>query len=306
METEPNQENTALINELSESLMDEIVGAVGLPKNRFTRSLTWKVMGGTAARLAKIGVTFEQMIAEKGLPAACAWSLKYFCNPARVTLEGEIPQECPLLLAATHPGAYDVLIYTSILKRKDVRWIATEIPFLQLLPCASSHIFYVNRADMDSRSSALRGIARHLGSGGAMVYLASGHRDPDPAVFPGAEKGMDKWLPVYDLFFRHVPDLKVQPVLASGIVSDYWARHIITRLRRKQIDRQRLAEFGQVITQLLKPGKLMITPSVSFGKALNRDELMNRKPGLTIQEAVINMGKSLLHSHAQRYGIELR
>ena len=52
-----------------------------------------------------------------------------------------------------------------------------------------------------------------------MVYLASGHRDPDPAVFPGAEKGIDDWLNVYELLFNYVPELKVQPVIASGMTT---------------------------------------------------------------------------------------
>lgn len=302
MYTETVNENDPLLKELSASLMDEVVGAVGLPKNDLTRALMWRIVGKPASRLAKIGVTFERLIAEKGLPAACAWSLKHFCNPAKVTIEDEIPREGPLLLATNHPGAYDVLVYTAMLKRKDVCWIATEIPFLRLLPHASSHIIYVDRADMSSRSNALRQIAHHLKGGGAMVYFASGHRDPDPAVFPGAEKGIDDWLQVYDLLFRYVPDLKVQPVLASGIVSEYWARHRITRLRRKQVDRHRLAEFGQVISQLVNPGRLLITPSVSVGKAVSQDDLMREKTGADIQAEIIALGKDLLRSHARQYG----
>ncbi|HNR02182.1 MAG TPA: lysophospholipid acyltransferase family protein [Anaerolineaceae bacterium] len=300
-ETDVNEYET-LVRELSASLMNEVVGAVGLPKNDMTRSLMWRIVGKPALRLARIGVTFERLIAEKGLPVACAWSLTHFCNPAQVTVQEEIPREGPLLLAANHPGAYDVLVYTAMLKRKDVCWIATEIPFLRLLPNASSHIFYVDRTDMASRSSALRQIARHLKSGGAMVYFASGHRDPDPAVFPGAEKGMDEWLKVYDLLYRYVPDLKVQPVLASGIVSEHWARHRITRLRRRQLDRHRLAEFGQVISQLLNPGRLMITPAVSVGRVVSLSDLVPEKTGADITAGVISLGKTLLHAHAEQYG----
>lgn len=302
MNAEPTYENDPLVRELSASLMNEVVGAVGLPKNNLTRALMWRITGKPALALAKIGVTFERLIAEKGLPAACAWSLTHFCNPAKVTIDGEIPQEGPLLLTANHPGAYDILLYTSLLKRKDVCWIATEIPFLRLLPHASRHIFYVDRADMSSRSSTLRQIARHLKEGGAMVYFASGHRDPDPAVFPGAEKGIDDWLKVYELFFRYVPELKLQPVFASGIVSEHWARHRITRLRRRQVDKHRLAEFGQVISQLLNSGRLMITPSVSFGKAIGLEDLLRGKSDADIQAGIIRMGKDLLRIHAQRYG----
>ena len=295
-------EEDRLMQELSASLMNEVVGAVGLPKNKLTRALSWQLVGKPASLLARIGVTFERSIAEEGLPKACAWSLTHFCNPARMTIEEEIPQEGPLLLAANHPGAYDVLLYTAMLKRKDVRWIATEIPFLRMLPQASRHIFYVDREDMSSRSTALRQIARHLKTGGVMVYLASGHRDPDPAVFPGAEKGMDEWLKVYELLYRYVPDLKVQPVLASGVVSEQWARHGITRLRRKQIDRHRLAEFGQVISQLLHPGKLLVTPAVSVGKAVSLADLESGYTSADITSGVVALAKQLLQAHVRRYG----
>ena len=302
MNSEPIIEEDPLVRELSESLMDEVVGAVGLPKNDLTRAFMRRIVGNPASRLAEIGVKFERLIAEKGMPAACAWCLTHFCTPARVELEGEIPQEGPLLLAANHPGAYDMLVYTSMLKRKDVCWIATEIPFLRLLPHASNHLFYTDRDDACSPTSTLRAVVSHLKPGGAMVYLASGHRDPDPAVFPGAEKGIDDWLNVYELLFNYVPELKVQPVIASGIVSEYWARHRITRLRRKQIDRHRLAEFGQVISQLLNPGKLLISPAVSFGKAVSRDDLLREKTGEDIQAGIIGLGKELLRSHAQHFG----
>lgn len=294
-------ENDPLVRKLSASLMNEVVGAVGLPKNNLTRAIMWRIVGRPASHLAKIGVTFDRLIAEKGLPAACEWSLTHFCNPARITFMGEIPQRGPLLLAATHPGAYDTLEYTAALKRKDVRWVATEIPFLRLLPHASSHIIYVDRADMSSRSSALRQITRHLKAGGAVVYFASGHRDPDPAVFPGSEKNIDNWLNVYELLFRYVPELKVQPVIASGVVSERWARHLITRLRRKQVDKHRLAEFGQVISQLLQPGKLMITPAVTFGRAVSREDLLSGKTGANLHAGIIALGKELLLSHVRQY-----
>jgi hypothetical protein len=61
--------------------------------------------------------------------------------------------------------------------------------------------------------------------------------------------------------------------MISGVISPYWAKHPITRLRNKQIDQQRLAEFGQVITQLRKPGRLMLSPKISFGESYSISDL---------------------------------
>ena len=85
---------------------------------------------------------------------------------------------------------------------------------------------------------------------------------------------MDNWLKGIEVFIKHVPGLQILPAVVSGVVSRKWSTHPITLLRRKQIDKQRLSEFGQVITQLMKPGKLMITPAISFGPARTESELL--------------------------------
>jgi hypothetical protein len=104
------------------------------------------------------------------------------------------------------------------------------------------------------------------------VYFASGHRDPDPRVYPGAEQAIDHWLNIFDPFLKYVGHLEILPTILSGVISTDWVHHPITWLRKKQIDKQRLAEFSQVISQLLKPGKLMISPRISIGTPFSGDE----------------------------------
>ena len=136
-----------------------------------------------------------------------------------------------------------------------------------------------------------------------MIYFASGHRDPDTAFYPGAEKMIDSWLPVFNFFYKYVPGLKILPAIGSGILSEHWAYHPVTRVRRKQIDRHRLAEFGQVISQLAKPGKLLVTPAVSFGRAVSQGDLEREGVHDDFQSAVVAQGKSLLHDHAQHFDL---
>jgi hypothetical protein len=54
------------ISRLSESLIDEIVGAVGLPKTRFTHGLFGRLLCGITDRLAALGVPFDHIIAGEG------------------------------------------------------------------------------------------------------------------------------------------------------------------------------------------------------------------------------------------------
>ncbi len=294
-------ENEAYIKQLSESLVDEVVGAIGLSKNHFNHWLVYKLINPVTDRFAHVGLNFERLIRENGFPAASDWVLSLFCKPVKAHYQEDIPQDGPLLVAANHPGAYDSMIYASQLGRQDVNLIATEIPYLQLLPLTSSHLIYAARDNSTRRAVAMRQIIRHLRSGGAMVYFASGHRDPDTAVYPGAAKMIDNWLPIFNFFYKYVPGLRILPAISSGILSEHWAYHPITRVRRKQLDRHRLAEFGQVISQLVKPGKLLVTPAVSFGRAVSQEDLQREGAGEDYQSAIVQLGKTLLNDHVRHF-----
>jgi hypothetical protein len=265
-------------------------------------NLFWRMFRGITGRLAAIGVTFDRLVDSDGLPAGSAWALTDFCTPVRARGAENIPLEGPLLVVSNHPGAYDGLVIFSKLIRKDIRWISSEIPFLDKLPHVREHILFASRTDALSRMAVMRGAIRHLRSGGALVYFGAGHRDPDPAVYPDAGKMMDNWLEGIDFFFKHVPGLRLLPVIVSGVVSEKWARHPITLLRRKQIDKQRLSEFGQVITQLLFPRKLMLSPAVSFGPAVAESDLRRETTGDNLLPAVIIREKALLVEHCLAYG----
>lgn len=293
--------NDPYVLQLSDSLVDEVVGAVGLPKTSFTHQAMWNLVKGVTNRLARIGVQFERLVAEKGFPEASEWVLSMFCHPPETSFQQAIPQQGPLLIAANHPGAYDALLLFSQIKRLDIKCIATEIPFVKLLPNTSDHMLFASREDSSKRMITMRNMVNHLRAGGTVIYFPSGHRDPDPAVFPGAEKAVHSWLPVFNTFYRAVPGLKVLPAVGSGVVSEFWARHPITWLRRKQIDKHRLAEFGQVISQLLQPGKLMITPAVSFGRAFTQEDLNREGADGDFQASLMAEGQSLLTDHIQQF-----
>ncbi len=286
---------------LSESLVDELVGAVGLPKTAFWHNLVWTFTHKITSRLASLGVTFDRIIADRGLPEGSRWALTHFCHPITARGSENIPATGPLLIVSNHPGTYDALVIFSRFIRRDIHWIGSEIPFLEKLPNLHGHIYFTSRSNAMNRMAVTRAAIRHLRSGGTLLYFGAGHREPDPAVYPDAGKMMDNWLPGIDFFIKHVPGVRLLPTVVSGVVSAKWSRHPITLLRRKQIDKQRLSEFGQVITQLLAPGRLMLSPFISFGGALTASELQERYR-CDLLPAIIALEKALLIEHCQQFG----
>lgn len=294
--------NEYRIEQLSESLIDEIVGAVALPKTTFTHRLGWHLFRNICKKLAEIAVPFDDIVGNDGLPAGSRWMLTHFCD--NITAHGtkNIPQSGPLLVVTNHPGAYDGMVLFSQMPRTDIRWISSEIPFLRLLPNLQGNLFFSSREDSSNRMVVLRNCIKHMQAGGVLVYFAAGHRDPDPAIYPGASHAIDGWLEIFDVFYKYVPELRVIPAIMSGVVDKHWSKHPITWLRRKQIDQQRLAEFGQVITQLVHPGKLMLSPFISFGQSHTQSDLLAESLDGNLHSAITQKGKQLLKEHCERFG----
>jgi len=288
---------TTIVREFSNSVIDELVIAVGLPKNKVNHALFWVLFRKITDSLAAIGVRFDQLVGERGLPEASAWALTKFCNQVQTRGSENIPHQGPLLVVANHPGAYDGLILFSQLKRQDIRWISSDIPAFYLLENTRKHILFSSRTDYSDHFLVMRNAIYHLRSGGTLVYLASGGRDPDPAVYTGADLAMDNWLDTFEAFLKYVPGLRILPTVVSNVISPHWVHHPVTWLRREEGWKHILSEFGQVISQLVYPGRLMIAPAISFGKSFSESEIKKEIGDKNLRAAVIERGKSLLKDH---------
>ena len=286
------------IKSLSDTLIGEIFFALGLSKHGFAaRTFGWPFRRA-CDRLSTIGVTADRMIASDGFPAAAAWMMSHWVS--RVTTRGAetIPSEGPLLIIANHCGAYDFLVIPSQLCRADISIISSDIPFLKHLPNASKHLIFLTDVVQD-RMMAARGALHYLQSSGSLLLFGTGLIDPDPAVYAGAERSIEDWSPSIDLFLRQAPETQVVVAICSGIVSSRWAHHPMTHLRRIDWQKRRLAEFGQVLQQLFLPGKLFVTPRVSFAPPVSLEELHRESGEERVLPAVIARGKALLVEHMQ-------
>jgi hypothetical protein len=237
---------------------------------------------------------------------AAEYVLTHFCSQVSSRGTENIPEEGPLLVVSNHPGAYDSAVIFSKLTRKDIKWVASDIPFLKILPNTNQYQFTAPKTGVSKRASVMRDAIGHLKEGGALLYFGAGHMDYDPEVWKGASGMIDKWIEGADFFFRHVPGLNIQPTFVSGVISPKWARSKITWLRKKEMDKYRLMMFAQVIFQLLFPKRLMVSPSISFGKPFTLEELMEESRNGNSLPAIIAREKALMTEHCLAYGIPLR
>ena len=67
--------------------------------------------------------------------------------------------------------------------------------------------------------------------------------------------------------------------ILSGIVLPKWAHSPLTWLRKVEWQKRRIAEYGQVIEQLIFPGKPNISPFMTFAPPVGVDELRRESPG---------------------------
>jgi hypothetical protein len=282
----------AEIRTLSDALILEIVNAIGLPKTERVSRLFRPVFHKPADRLATIGVTADRLIASRS----------NWCSQVTGRGTETIPAKGPLLVISNHAGSYDTFVITSKLGRQDLKLISSDVPFLKNLPNASDHIIFLSDKTQD-RTTAARGGLRHLKDGGALLLYGTGLIDPDPEVYPDAEAWIEKWLPSIDLFLRVAPETRVLLSIVSGVVAKSWANHPITRLKHIDWQKRRLAEFSQVIQQLLFPGKLYLQPHISFSVPVSVDDLRRESQGDRLLPAIIARGKALLQDHCRNYGV---
>jgi hypothetical protein len=284
------------VRTLSNSLILEIITAFGLPRSPRLIQLFRPLFHTPADRLARIGVTADHMIVTDGFPAASAWMLSNWCNKVTCRGQDSIPARGPLLIISNHAGSYDTFVITSQTHRDDLKLISSDVPFLKNLPNANDHCIFLSDKTQD-RMMAARGGIRHLQQGGALLLYGTGLIDPDPEVYQTAEDWIDRWLPSIDLFLRTIPETQVVLSIVSGVVAKRWAHHPITRILRVDWQRRRLAEFIQVIEQLLFPGRLYLQPHISFSLPVSVTELRNESRGERLLPNIIMRGKTLLADH---------
>lgn len=290
-------ELSAKVHRLRRHITDEVIKALGMTPSRWTRAVLGPLVYTPAHRFSQIAAEFDERIAAVGLIEAARWALGQFRTRVDVSYQGSVPKEGPLLITSNHPGTVDSLAIVASVERPDLRIVASAMPFVRSLPLTARHLIYATR-DTHDRMGAVRSMIRHLREGGAILIFPSGRVDPDPAVLPGAEEALADWSPSTGLVLRTVPETRVLMGIVSGVLSSVHLRNPIARLRKGIRERQLLAEFVQVIRQMILGGGDMLTARLTLSPPLAIDEL--GLPGVGAKEltqALVQKAQILLREH---------
>jgi hypothetical protein len=101
------------------------------------------------------------------------------------------------------------------------------------------------------------------------------------------------------MMLRYVPQARVLLSMVSGVLSSSWLRHPLTWLGDEAVKKRRIAEFMQIIQQMVFPHSLDIHPTVTFGEPLQVSELTG--DGTSILDGILQQARCLLDDHIESF-----
>jgi hypothetical protein len=284
------------VNVMTTRLVEEVFNALGMSKTGFAcRNFGWMVRP-IARRLAVMLVPIDQDLGRYGTQVAARNFLPPFVNEIKSRGVEWFPTSGSVIVASNHPGAYDSMAIVSQIPRPDATFIVSDIPLVKFMPNARKYAYFAT-SDASSRTHAVREGIHCLENGGCLVIFATGTIDPDPEVWgeEAADQEIEGWSSSLELFMKKVPGTKLVVTIASGVLDPGWAKSRSIRIAKPGLERRRLAEFGQVISQLLRPGHKKYNPHISFAPPVSLDDLGRGRGEAMVK--IKSKAKALLAEH---------
>lgn len=288
----------SLVKKVQQTITDEVFFALGMKRTGFLRkALGWFFYLPTY-RFARMMAEVDRATEYGGLPAGSQRMNTFLKVHTSIKGDENIPLIGPAIILSNHPGAYDSIALGACVNRLDLKVIVSETGFYRTLPHIQPHLIMVS-LDASQTMLALRQAIDHLQQGGILLQFGSGLIEPDPAIRPVGDDVFAKWSRSLEIMLRKVPHTWVVPAIASGVLQERFASHPLTWLRKDAMDKRRLAEFTQVVQQLIWPTSIKARPRISFGHPMDFDLLESRAQGKTIMDCVIMQMKDELAAHLE-------
>lgn len=272
---------------------EDMLSALGAADRPGLRPLLEHLIAPAARRFARVVLDYDQTVAGQGLAGGARRVLARFHMDLRCEGVEHIPPSGPLLIVSNHPGLTDTVALFASLPRRDVKIVAADRPFLRALPATSEHLIFVSDDD-DHRIETLRSITAHLRAGGAILTFPGGQIEPDPACMPGAREALENWSESIGFFARLVPSACIVPAIVSGVIAPQSLRHPLTRLRRRQKDREKLAAALQLLVANYRPQTWPVSIHICFGAPLEAGGLAELRDLRAITRRVIEHTRPLV------------
>lgn len=282
------------VESLTQYITDEIFRLFKLSRDSWERRIFGPLFRLPSSRFAKLAATFDQYVVDFGFREAAMRVLPVFARSFEAHNIENIPREGPLLITSNHPGTCDSIVIAASVPRQDLKIVASGIPFVQGLKNAANHLIYTT-VDVHERMMVVRTIIRYLKDGGAVLIFPSGRIDPDPALSPDAADDLGRWSPSIEVVLRHVPQTRVLLTVVSDVLSAHWRRNPIVRLMGDDHKQRSVAEFLQVIQQMIFPNSVNVNPQVSYSNPLTIDDLKLRSERLL--DGMIEHTRCLMEDH---------
>jgi len=286
----------ASISDIQSAITDEIFFAMGAKHRGFLRQALGWIFALPTHNFAKYMAGVDAAIAEGGPPAGCRVMMDSLNVDILARGIEQIPTSGPTMLLATHPGAYDSMAIGSLVPREDLKVIATGTRLYTVLPNLRPNVFFVSKKPGENMVT-LRNAIDHLRQGGILLQFGSGKVEPDPATDPVGDEVFAKWSPSLEIILRKAPETTVVPTVTSGVLLARFRDSLLTRLRRKDMDRRRLGEFIQVHQQLVFPKSVDGRARISFGEPFHLADLESVNTEKRIMPAAIERVKETLVEH---------
>jgi hypothetical protein len=282
---------------LLDAFMGDIYNILGLKQGNILRRPAAWLFGEPLLRFCRLFVETDRIMARSGfVDGARHLAMHTFARAIHVRGQENVPSDGPLLVVSNHPGGIDSPSISASLGRQDLKIIASNVLLLRRLPTVSQHLIFI-ADDVNTRMSVIRESIRYLQTGGALLVFPTGLIDPDPGFMEQSAEVMNSWSDSVEIFLRKVPETRLLPAIASDVLHPAAVNHPLARLQKERWKRQRMAEFLQIIFQLLFPNRLRLEPRISFGPPARLVDLEAESDSRRLKERIIAREKALLEEH---------
>ncbi len=289
------------VERLQNRITDEIFFAFGLPCEGWARRILSPIFNLPARHFARIVATYQAMVPEIGFGLTARKALPEF-NTSVVAHGWElVPESGPLIIASNHVGGVDSLAVASTIPRKDLKIMVSDVGFLRSMSIAEDFFIFVP-LDTSGRMNALQSAISHLQNGGAVLVFAHGEVEPDPELMPGAYESITDWSPSLEIMLRKVEGAQLQIAIVSGVIHKAFMQSPFVLFRKTQFARQKLAEFIQIMQQLVFPHSVKSEVHISLSVPMKRNDFGQER----ILPGIIHAAQTILEKHLENFGIDTK